>query len=262
MTFLDIQESLEKAKVVILPIPHEKTITYKKGTSQAPSAIIEASKQIEHYDLESKKTPITPHTLEPIKYDQIQETIKKLKDKFIISLGGEHSISFPIVKELKEKYNNLTVLQIDAHADLRDEYDNNKFSHACVMSRILEICPAVQVGIRSISKEEADFAKQNNLSIFYMDNINNEEILNSLSENVYITLDVDAFDPSVIPSVGTPEPGGFTWNEMLELLKPIFEKKNVIGFDIVELAPIKCLHAADFTVAKLIYKMIDFKFNK
>ena len=260
-TFLGTQDYLEESEIVIIPVPYEKTTSYIKGTKNGPKEILKASLELEHFDIETKKTPKKIHTLEPINsLEELSKKVKQLKDKFIISLGGEHSITFPIVKELPK---DISILQIDAHSDLRDTFKNNKFSHACVSRRIFEINKnLIQVGIRSLSKEEHDFIQENKIKVFYRDKINNEEILNSLNEKVYITIDVDSLDPSIIPSTGTPEPNGLKYKELLELLKLIFKNKNVIGLDIVELSPIKDLHAPNYTIAKLIYKLIGYKFMK
>ena len=190
--------------------------------------------------------------------------ILKLK-KLHVALGGEHSISVGTVWAASQIYKDLSVLQLDAHRDLRDSYEGSGFNHACVARRILEFCPLIQVGVRSLSKEERNFldTKPGNLKTFDVYHILDmpnwkNAVINSLSNNVYISLDLDVFDPSLMPSVGTPEPGGIGWYELLDLLKMVIRKKKIIGFDIVELAPIKDFVAPDFLAAKLIYRLLGY----
>jgi agmatinase len=181
-------------------------------------------------------------------------------------LGGEHTISIGLVKAHKEKYRNLSVLQLDAHADLRESYQDSKYSHACVMRRINEFCDYVGVGIRNISKEEIAFAKKEKIKIFFARDIKDkpefgDEVLDHLSENVYLTFDLDFLDPSIMPAVGTPEPGGPGWYETLDFLKKIIQNKNVVGLDLVELSPLPGIIAPDFLAAKLLYKIIGYITN-
>ncbi len=268
----------KKARAAIIPVPYEGTVTYGKGASKGPEAIIDASKNMETYDEELNKVicEIGISTLKPVKIEKMPEMVinnlykeikKTIEDrKFPVVLGGEHSISFGAVKAFKDKYPDLTVLQLDAHADLRDEYEGSKYSHACVMRRVLEVCPAVQVGIRSLSDEEAEFIKQKNIRIFYAKDIyfnSNwfDDVINRLSNNVYVTFDIDCLDPSLVPSTGTPEPGGLLWYPIIKFLRRLAQKKNIVGFDLVELSPIKDMSAPDFLAAKLIYKMIGYKFD-
>jgi agmatinase len=271
------KSNYEDSKVVIIPVPYEKTTTYIKGTSKGPEAIIDASKNMELYDeeIDYVTAKIGIFTLNPIETEYPpEEMFKRIKEKcsevlkdnkFPVVIGGEHSISFGFFLALKEKYHDISVLQLDAHADLRDVYNNSKYNHACVMRRIREFCDkTVQVGIRSLSFEESKFIKKNKCKIFWAKDIykkiNYEEILNALGENVFITIDVDVFDPSLIPSTGTPEPGGLGWYEVLGLLKEVAKNKNIVGFDVVELCPNPENKSPDFLVAKLIYKLIGYKF--
>jgi len=255
--------NFEEAKVAILPVSYEKTTSYKKGTKKAPKEIIKASKELEQYDEELEKEPyeVGITTLKEINSLNDLENLKT--DKFLIAIGGEHTISLPLIK--KHNQENLSILQIDAHADLKDSFENNKMSHACVMRRVFEINKNItQVGVRSLEKKEYDFIKENNIKTFFMkDLIYNSnyinEIINSLKENVYLTIDLDSLDPSIIPDVGTPEPGGLRYYQLLSLLKELFRRKNVVGIDIVELKPNKETNS-DYIVAKLIYKMIGYKF--
>jgi agmatinase len=271
----------KNAKVVVLPVPFEGTVTYGKGTGKGPKAIIEASKNMELWDEELNKNTfhIGIHTLPELKIsgdpkktiDMIYSNSKKLLQdkKFIVMLGGEHSITPGLVKAMKEEFSGLSVLQIDAHSDLREEYDFIKYSHACAMKRIHDMkIPIVQIGIRSTSEEEQETFRKNQKNIFLAKDIAEsksdrwmDDIVSKLTENVFITIDVDGLDPSIMPSTGTPEPGGLQWYSTLKLLKKVAEKKNVVGFDMVELAPIKGLPAPDFLCAKLVYKLIGYSFR-
>jgi len=277
--FLGLEEeypSYEDAKVVVLSVPYEGTVSYGKGTSKGPKAIIKASEQVELYDKEIGKnvSDIGIYTLGEVKAEETPEEMVEIvygavkkelaAGKFVVMLGGEHSVSSGAIRAFKEKFSNLSVLQIDAHSDLRDEYEGSKFNHACIMRRVFDMkIPFVQVGIRSFCDEEADFIKRNNLKIFYADEIHDndkwiDEAVSRLSENVFITIDLDGLDPSIMPATGTPEPGGLDWYTSLKLLKKIAKTKNIVGFDVVELAPIDNLHFPDFIAAKLTYKLIGY----
>ncbi len=270
----------KKAKFVILPVPYEQTTTFKSGTKNGPQAIISASREVELFDeeLEFEAHSVGISTLQelevtalgPQKMNQrIYHTVKKLirQNKFVIMLGGEHSITYGLVKAYQEKYKDLTVLQLDAHSDLRESYQDNKFSHACAMKRVWEICPVVGVGIRNLSAGEFRFIKRNKIRLFRARDLQNfedyyDEIVSSLSENVFLTSDLDYFDPSLMPAVGTPEPGGLFWYETLELLQKVILKKNLVGFDVVELSPLSGNVAPDFLAARLIYKLISYQVAK
>jgi len=268
-SFLGIEPEYSKyktSKFIIIPVPHEVSTSYGKGTKNGPAAILEASKQVETFDLELhqetyQKVGIFTHP--NVKLSKLKATTYKvLKDKKIpIILGGEHSISSVAVNAAKARYPRLSVLQFDAHADLRNEYEGNKNSHACAMRRVLEICPAVQVGIRNISEEEWKFAQESGQinKIHLAQKLEEtEKIVTQLHDHVYITFDVDVLDPAIMPSTGTPEPGGLLWYEALDILREVIRLKRVVGMDFVELAPIKGLIAPDFTVAKLIYRSIGY----
>jgi N1-aminopropylagmatine ureohydrolase len=265
------------ARVVILPVPYESTVSYGKGTSKAPQAIIDASAYVETYDRETNAEPfdvgISTSAPLPVEGAAPAELAHKLEEavsvilndgKYPLILGGEHSITPPSVKAVRAKYDDLTVVQLDAHADLRDEYEGERLSHACAMARSREICPAVQVGIRSYSKEESELISVEKLPVFCAADIHrdpdwiNEAIAAIDSENVFITLDVDVFDGSILPATGTPEPGGLDWRQVTSFLAMLFSKKRVVGLDIVELAPIDRFHAYDFMIAKLAYKCIAY----
>jgi len=256
-TFMNLPK-FEEAKVAILPVPFELTTSYKKGTKTAPSAILKASKELYLYDPELNIEPyeIGITTLNPIKTLKQLEQLKT--NKFVIALGGEHTITYPLVKKLPQK--ELSILQIDAHADLKEEFDGNKLSHACVMRRISEFNKNItQVGIRALDKDEADYIKLNKINTFYAhEKFNIKKILKTLKKNVYITIDLDGFDPSVIPDVGTPEPAGLQFKQVTDLLKEVFKQRNVVGADIVELCPTKNSELSDYSTAKLVYKLISY----
>jgi len=276
--FLGLPDKLanfEESEFVILPVPYEQSTTYQVGTKHAPDAIIAASQEVETFDEELNFEPCqaglcTLDDLETTEHsERMLERIHQITlsligtGKKVVMIGGEHTISIGAVKAFKEKYPDLSVLQLDAHADLRDTYQENKYSHACVMRRIGEICPFVGVGIRNLSKEEHEFIRQNKTDIFFDRDLTNldgwyESVLERLGPDVYLTLDLDAFDPSVMPSVGTPEPGGLSWYETIDFLKVLMKKKNLVGFDVVELCPVPGLVAPDFFAARLIYKIISY----
>jgi len=259
------------SKVVIIPVPYDETSTWMKGSDNGPDAIIEASANLELYDIEtdSQVYELGIHTTEPIKenvHQEIETQIIKLikNNKFPIILGGEHSISLGAIKAHARKHKDLCVLQLDAHADLRDSYNDSKYNHACIMARVQEICPAVQVGIRSMSVEEKEKANKN--KIFWAKDIAKtkdwtNQVVENLSDNVYVTIDLDVLDPAIMPSTGTPEPGGLFWYETLALLCEVSKTKNIVGFDIVELCPNKQNKAPDFLAAKLIYKFLSYIFK-
>ena len=267
--FLDIEAPYtdrKTAKFIVLPVPYEETVSYGKGTAKGPDAILDASTYLEVYDIDQGSEPYRAgiHVSRPIKaVKAIKAQVKKILDekKIPVVLGGEHSITPFAVSAFREKYKNLSVLQFDAHADLRDKYHGTKNSHACAMRRVLEICPAVQVGIRSMSASEAKFARESGQisKIHFAKKLELADIVTSqLSKDVYISFDVDALDPGIMPSTGTPEPGGLDYYEVLDIFEAVAREKNIVGFDLVELAPIKGLHAPDFTVAKLIYKLMGY----
>jgi len=267
---------LQTAKVVILPVPYDSTTTWQSGTREGPRAIIDASQYLEFYDIELDRDiyEVGIHTLPAVQpsmnspenmIDRLYRIASELakKEKFLVMFGGEHSLSLGMVQALRENFNDLCVLQLDAHADLRDEYLGTKYSHACVMRRIFELCNIVQVGIRSLSREEKQFLAQNNLNPFYISTPSSvitsmERIIASLSDNVYVSIDMDVFDPSVMPAVGTPVPGGMQWHEVLNLLRSVTLHKRVIGFDLVELCPKNNTDACAFLAAKLAYKLIGY----
>lgn len=267
---------LETAKIVILPVPYDGTSTWGKGADQGPAAIIEASANLELYDIETDSEVYQQNifTAQPvIAKGSPGKMVKKVnqavgdflkKDKLVVIIGGEHSITAGAVQAHRGKYQNLSVLQLDAHADLRPEYQGSKYSHACVMSRVRELCPIVQVGIRSLDISEKKFIDKGR--VFFAEDIYNktawqDKAISKLTAEVYITIDLDVFDPGVLPSTGTPEPGGLGWYQVLDFLKRVNRKKEIVGFDVVELCPNKNEKSSDFLAAKLIYKLLSYKYK-
>ena len=268
--------SYDNASIVILPMPYDQTSTWIKGADKGPEAVIQASANMELYDIETDsqvyqkgistdsplQTALPPEGMSDLVNEKITQLLND--DKFPVVVGGEHSVSIGAAKAHAQKTKDLTVLQLDAHADLRDEYEGSKFNHACVMARVREFCPAVQVGIRSMDaseKESIDLDK----TFFAKDIVHTtdwiDKVISLLSNNVYVTIDLDVFDPSIMPSTGTPEPGGLGWYQVLALLKNLCLNKNVVGFDVVELCPNENNKAPDFLAAKLIYKFLSYKFR-
>ncbi len=268
--------SLRNAKFVVLPVPYDLTSTYQPGSRRGPAAIIEASCNMELYDEELKKETYLCgiHTTEPMAVDargpkymvnQVRKKISRIAalDKVPVMLGGEHSISSGAVEALLEKHPKMSVLQFDAHADLRDSYQNTPYSHASVARRIADICPLIQVGIRSMSREDADYLSKSKVKSysadFVLDNKNwCETISKNIKGDVYVTIDLDVFDPSVMPATGTPEPGGLYWNHVVRLLRSVSKTCKIRGFDVVELAPLPGTVAPDFLAAKLIYRLMGY----
>lgn len=281
--FLGIEQtdlhSYEDSNIVIQSVPYEHTSSFNQGSAAGPAAIIATSHYVEFYDEELdqetyKMTGLC--TLAPLnfenKFDKVavdyieQETSKHLNNnKFVISLGAEHTVSYGFYKAIAAKHPGVSVLQLDAHSDLRLAYHDNPYSHASVMARINDHKPTIcQVGIRAQCKEEADLIKQSpNINTWYahqiQQNVNwQDEVLNKLGDKVYITIDADGFDPSIMPNVGTPEPGGLKWFETLALLKKVCTQKEVVGFDIVEVAPQEGSIISEYTLAQLLYRMLGY----
>jgi agmatinase len=266
--------ALETSKVVILPVPYDSTTDYKSGAREGAQAIISASQQLELYDAELDRETyrVGIHTLpslEPVMsgpeqmITRVYQAAKDLleKDKLVVMLGGEHSLTLGVVQALGERYQKLSVLQLDAHADLRNEYLGTKYSNACVMRRVWELCPIVQVGIRSLSLEEHEFIKQHKLELFYAEDCTPDsapKVLANLPPPVYITIDLDVFDPSIMSAVGTPEPGGLSWHQVLDLLRAVAKERHIVGFDVVELCPREGPTSCTFLAAKLVYKLIGY----
>jgi len=265
------------AKIVVLPIPFDETSTWGKGADKGPEAIIDAARNMELYDIETNSEvytngiftakPITSKKSEKMVSDSYQAVKKYLEDgKFVVTLGGEHSISNGPIQAHAEAYEKLSILHLDAHSDRRDEYEGTKYSHASIIARVEEMVDnVVSVGIRSLDASELPALKKN--KIFFAEDIMDSDawmakVVKELSGQVYITIDLDVFDPSILPATGTPEPGGMYWYQVLKLLKMVADKKEIVGFDVVELAPNKTEKSSDFLASKLIYKILSYKFSK
>jgi len=267
-----------EARIVILPVPYDSTTDWRSGARDGPRAIIDASQYLEFYDLELDREiyQVGIHTLPELQPEMagpehmIQRVYRAArefleKDKTLLMLGGEHSLTLGMVKAYRERYKALSVLQLDAHADLRDSYLGTKFSHAAVMRRIYELCPVVPVGVRSLSLEERRFIEEAGIRPFYAGDlisgeVSSRQIVDSLSEEVYITVDLDVLDPSIMSAVGTPEPGGIGWYELLALLREVAQARRIVGFDLVELCPGEGPVSCAFLAAKLAYKLIGYIF--
>jgi agmatinase len=277
---------MEKSKVVVLPIPYEVSTTYRAGCRQGPAAIIEASTNMELYDEELSCEPhaIGISTLNPLEpsddpahmLERIEEVSTGLLDrgKFIAALGGEHTVTLGVVRALKKMYKDLSVLSLDAHADFRDSYHGNPLNHGCVSRRIQEMCCLAQAGVRSLSKEEADALRQKKIRTCWAHEFRSlrmrsesrreliAQLAEGLSQHVYVTIDADVFDPSIMPAVGTPEPGGLLWDEVLDIMKAVCEERQVVGIDFVELAPVPGLAHPEFLAARLLYKIFGYLLQK
>ncbi len=280
MNFLgltDKEADYKRSGYVVLPVPYEQTTSFGKGTAFGPTAILKASQEVELYDEELGFEPYrcgiaTSGTLEPTSAGPermaaiVDEAVGQIlaDNKMPITLGGEHSISVGPIRACAKMFDNISVLQIDAHADLRDSYQGDRFSHACAMARIREITDRTAgVGVRNYCAEEAKYIADNNVPILLAQDIHSgsrkiEDALEYLTENVYVTIDLDGFDPSIVPGVGTPEPGGLGWYETLGLFRNLCAARRIVGFDVVELMPLPPSLVSDFTAARLIYKLIGY----
>ncbi|TSE05363.1 agmatinase [Aquimarina algiphila] len=265
----------DKSKVVLIPVPYDGTSTWGKGADKGPEAFLHASENMELYDIETNSEvykqgiylakAVSENTSPDVMVSAVHDTVKNniKRNKFVTLVGGEHSISIGAIRAFDECFEDLTVVQIDAHADLRKEYEGSKYNHACALFEANQNTNLIQVGIRSMdaseklvmNEDQVFFAHELATDDYWMDNA-----IELMTDNVYITFDLDALDPSILPSTGTPEPGGLLWYETLEFLKKIFDEKNVVGFDIVELCPNKDDKSSDFATAKLYYKMLSYKF--
>ena len=267
---------IETSKVILIPVPYDGTSTWQKGADKGPEAFLEASENMELYDIETDsevykngiyladeiKEFSSPEKMVSTVHDITKSYIRK--NKFVTLIGGEHSISIGSIRAFNECFQSLTVLQIDAHADLRKEYNGSSCNHACAMYEASQNTNLIQIGIRSMDiiettvmdKDKVFFAHDLATDDYWMENA-----IDLMTENVFITIDLDAFDPSLMPSTGTPEPGGLLWYETLDFLNKVFKEKNIVGFDIVELCPNKYDRSSDFLAAKLYYKMLSYKFK-
>jgi len=272
----NIYSDYKTAAILLQSIPYDGTSTWGKGADNGFEAFLDAAENMELYDIETdsevikKRICIIPEILEKESPEKVFETVynstKELltKNKFLTFFGGEHSISIGIIKAFYEKYSDITVLQLDAHADLRKGYFGSPYNHACALHDASKNTNLIQVGIRSMDVCEKQYMNYD--KCFFAEQMYNndswvEKSIELMTDNVYITIDLDVFDPSIMPCTGTPEPGGMLWNETINYLKKVFQYKNVLGFDIVELAPIQELKAPDFLVAKLYYKLLSYKFQ-
>jgi agmatinase len=266
----------DKAKFIVVPVPYDLTSTYQSGSRRGPGAILDASANMELYDEELRQETYRAgiHTLAPLETDArgpaemmnaVHRTIAGIAAdaKVPVMLGGEHSISFGAVRAMKGVFPELTVLQLDAHADLRDAYQGTPFSHAAVARRIMELCPLVQAGIRSMSVEEAEFLSASPVKSYPADFILDggpwcETICGDLHGDVYLSIDLDVLDPAVMPATGTPEPGGIDWRDLIRLIREVSKRCRIRGFDVVELAPIPGMVAPDFLASKLVYRTMGY----
>lgn len=265
---------LDDAKVVLIPVPYDGTSTWGKGADKGPDAFLEASENMELFDIETRTEvykkgvylapPVTEDSSPEKMVEAVYKTTKNYlkQEKFVTLFGGEHSISIGSIRAFNETFEDLTVVQIDAHADLRPEYEGTTCNHACAVHEASKKTNLIQVGIRSMDISELDHMDEN--QVYWAHDLYEDwmdDAIGQMTPNVFITIDLDAFDPSILPSTGTPEPGGMFWYETLEFLKLMFKKKNVVGFDIVELNPNKNEKSSDFLAAKLYYKMLSYKFK-
>lgn len=278
-TYAGIPEEYAKldiAKIVLIPVPYDGTSTWQKGADKGPKAFLNASENMELYDIETDSEvykqgiyladAIEEKSSPEAVVDKVHQLTKHYikKNKFVTLFGGEHSISIGSIRAFNECFNSLTVLHIDAHADLRPSYEGSACNHACAVYEANQKTNLIQVGIRSMdisetrimNRDKVFFAHEMATNEYWMD-----DVIDSLTDTVFITFDLDALDPSIMPSTGTPEPGGLFWYETLEFLRKVFKQKNVVGFDIVELCPNDINKQSDFLAAKLYYKMLSYKFS-
>jgi agmatinase len=265
-----------ESEVVVLPAPLETTVSYMKGTGRGPAAMIQASHQVEFYDDELRTETYRKGiaTLPALRFQgkSLKASVQLIQDGIIdilqsgkkpLLIGGEHTVSIGAIQACHQMVPDLSVLHLDAHTDLRESYEGSPYSHACVMARVKDICPFVSIGIRSLCIEEADLIKTKMFRVIDSHQMRTngswmDESINSLSDSVYITLDLDVFDPSIMPAVGTPEPGGMGWRECLDYMHRVFREKRIIGMDVVELAPRQGTEHGVFTAAKLTYRLIGY----
>jgi agmatinase len=267
--------SYEKAKILLQSIPYDGTSTWGKGADQGFEAFLDAAENMEIYDIETDSEVYKQgvHIIDPIledaspeaMFESVYKNTQQLlaTDKFLTFFGGEHSISIGIIKAFYEAHPDITILQIDAHTDLRPEYHGAPYNHACAVYDASQHTNLIQVGIRSMDSGELPYLDRN--KCYYAEEMYGQadwmqDSINKMTDKVYITFDLDAFDPSIMPATGTPEPGGLLWNPTIQYLKKVFQQKKVLGFDIVELAPIEGFSAPQFLAAKLYYKMLSYKF--
>jgi agmatinase len=265
----------EESSIIIVPVPYDETSTWMRGADKGPDAVLEASVNLEFYDIETSSEAHLHgiHTVEPILekktpgslVNAVHDRISLLLDdgKFPVLIGGNHTVPIGSFRAFSERYENLSILQLDAHADLRQEYEGSEYNHACAMARAREVASIVQVGIRSMSVGELPFVERDRIFYsyeLYYDKSLYRNALDKLTEDVYITIDLDVFDPSIMPSTGTPEPGGPAYFELMHFLHDVISNRNVVGFDVVELCPSAANKAPDFLAAKIIYQLLSYRF--
>ena len=272
----EVVYSYDDSHIIIVPVPYDETSTWMKGADKGPDAIMEASVNLEFYDIETSSEAhlkgifTLPPVLQKASPEKLTEDVYYriltllTENKFPVIVGGNHTVSVGAIKAFSEYFENISVLQLDAHADLRQVYEDSVLNHACAMSRAREYAPVVQVGIRSMSAEEVQFVERDRMfcsyELFYNKSLYKKAI-DQLSENVYITIDLDVFDPSLMPSTGTPEPGGPPYFELMHFLRDVINNRNVVGFDVVELCPSQTNKSPDFVAAKIIYQLLSYKFS-
>jgi len=275
---LPVRRSFDESSVVILPVPVDRTTSYVGGTRNGPHEILQASSHMELWDEEMRadvhgvgiftlpEMELPFGEMEPL-IDEIERVAYEVigRDKFLLALGGEHSITPPLVSAAARKYPGLSVLQIDAHADMRESYMGTRHNHACAMRRSLDYARLTQVGIRSLSTEEAEILPKVNTTVFYDVSMRADpkwidQVVESLAPDVYLSIDVDGMDPAIMPATGTPEPGGLSWQEITTLLRAVAERRRIVSADVVELSPIPGMIAPTFLCAKLIYKLLTYRF--
>ncbi len=272
----EVVYSYPDSHIVILPVPYDETSTWMKGADKGPDAILEASLNLEFYDIETDSEvhkkgiftlePLLEKSSPEVLVNSVRNKVSFLlsEKKFPVIIGGNHTISIGAIRAFSEVTDDFSVLQLDAHSDLRQEYEGSSFNHACAMARAREYAPVIQVGIRSMSAEELPSAERGRIffahELYYNKNLYTKAI-DLLSKNVYITIDLDVFDPSLIPSTGTPEPGGPEYFEIMHFLREVAKRKNIIGFDVVELCPNPLNKMPDFVAAKVIYQLLSYIFN-
>jgi agmatinase len=271
----EVDYSYPESAIVILPVPYDETSTYMRGADKGPYAIMEASVNLEFYDIETNSEahrhgiftlePVTENSTPEALVNAVHEKVSWILDegKFPVIVGGNHTVPIGSFVAFAKKYDDLSILQLDAHSDLRQEYEGSPFNHACAMARARDVAHIVQVGIRSMAADELPYVDWNNIypaHKLYYDKTLYRKALNSLKKNVYITIDFDVFDPSLMPSTGTPEPGGPDYPELMHFLRDVAAERNVVGFDVVELCPNPNNKMPDFVAAKVIYQLLSYIF--
>lgn len=271
----EVVYSYGESKIIIVPVPYDETSTWMRGSDKGPDAILNASPNLEFFDVETMseahlhgiftdepvKEKSSPEKLTAAVYRKISSLLNE--GKFPVIIGGNHTVPIGAFRAYSEFYNDLTILQLDAHADLRPEYEGSPLNHACAMARAREYAPVVQVGIRSMSKDELPYLQRDRMFFaheLYADKSLYKKALEKISKNVYLTIDLDVLDPSLMPSTGTPEPGGPSYQELMLFLRDVIRNRNLVGFDVVELCPSELDKAPDFVAAKMIYQLLSYRF--